>query len=193
MSIVITFLWLLGFTFFAILWMGVAASVFRMAREMTSFDTWRRGLVAGAIGCAAVVVLYAGLNALANRNLLLAPALLGEALLGRPIGGAIEAAPVFIYTGLHLVVFLILGLFAAWLLLESEPHPKIWYPAFVLLLVVFLNAIGFVLWLAAPAGPALPAWSVVIGSAAAGILMATYLLAARRHALVPLGGPGLEA
>lgn len=43
MSIVVMFLWLLGLTFFVILWIGVAASIFRVVREMVSLDTWSRG------------------------------------------------------------------------------------------------------------------------------------------------------
>lgn len=123
----------------------------------------------------------------------LTPSLLGESLLGTPVGGAIEAAPVLIYNGLHLVVFLGLGLAAAWLLLESERHPKIWYLAFVLLLALFLHAIGFVLWLAAPAATAIPSWSVVFAGAAAGATMAGYLLFSRPQAVEVLRTADLEA
>lgn len=209
MSILIVFLWLLGLAFLVILWTALAASLFEMVRGFLGRrwglevpirgsaegapGTWSRGLVAGAIGYAVVVVLYAALNAISGESVFLTPALLGQSLLGRPVGEAIAAGPVLVYNGLHLVVFLALGLTAAWLLLESEHHPKIWYLAFVLLLAVFLHAIGFVLWLAAPAGAAIPPWSIVIASAGAGIAMATYLLAARPETLAALRRADLEA
>lgn len=209
MSILIVLLWLLGLGFLVILWTAVAASLFEMVRGALGRRpgvevpirvasegapaTWSRGLVAGAIGYAVVVVLYAALNLLGGENVFLTPALLGQSLLGRPVGEAIAAGPVLVYNGLHLVVFLGLGLAAAWLLLESERHPKIWYLVFVLLLALFLHAIGFVIWLAAPAGSAIPPWSIVISSAGAGIAMATYLLAVRPETLAALRRADLEA
>lgn len=208
MSIVVTLLWFLGIAFLVILWMSFAASIIEIgygilgrrglaarsegAREGFS-ELWRRGLVAGAIGYAVVVVIYAGLNAIAGRSVFLTPSLLGESLLGKPVGGAIEAAPVLIYNGLHLVVFLGLGMAAAWLLLESGRHPKIWYLAFVLLLALFLHAIGFVLWLSAPAGSVIPGWSVVIAGAVAGVAMATYLLFSAPRTMAVLRAADLEA
>ncbi len=191
MSILVTVLWILGLSFLAILWLGFAASVYEMffgivgrreeaeQREGGPVRPWARGLVAGAVGYGLVVLVFAGLNLLSGRSVFLTPALLGQSLLGRPVGEAIAAGPVLVYNGLHLIVFLVLGMGASWFLYEAERHPKIWYPGFVLLLVVFLHAIGVVLWLAAPAETMVPTWAVVGASAIAGVVMALVLLAAR--------------
>lgn len=205
MTIVIMLLWILGLGFLAILWLGATASLMEMIygaiwqrKPATGpshgpANPWRRGLVVGAIGYAVVVILFAGLNVLQGHSVFLTPALLGQALMGQPVGESIDVGSVLVYNGLHLVVFLALGIGAAWFLLASERHPRIWYPGFVLLLVVFFHAIGIVLWLAAPAGPAIPAWSVVLVSAVAGIVMATVLLAARPETIAALRRADLEA
>jgi hypothetical protein len=208
MTVLILALWAFGLAFLAILWLGVAMSLFEMVHglfrrgvEMDPLSraqaspgrTWRQGLLAGAIGYAVVLALFAALNVLKGESVFRTPALLGQALLGQEVGDAIEAGPVVIYNGLHLLAFLALGLGAAWLLSESERHPKIWYPGFVLLLVVFLHAIGIVLWLAAPAGPAIPSWSIVIASAVAGVAMAVYFVAARPETISFLHRADLEA
>lgn len=204
MSVVVMALWILGLAFLAVLWVAFAASLFEMfygvveRREATpeaegAGAPWRRGLVAGAVGYGVVVLVFAAFNLLSGKSVFLTPALLGQALMGRPVGEAIEAGPVLVYNGLHLLVFLALGTAASWFLFEAERHPKIWYPGFVLLLVVFLHAIGIVLWLAAPAESAIPTWSVGVASAVAGIVMATVLLAARPATLAALRRADLEA
>jgi hypothetical protein len=154
---------------------------------------WKRGMVAGAVGYAVVVVTFAGLNILGGQDLFLTPALLGQALLGESATAAVHPATVLVYNGLHLIVFLALGLAGAWLLFESELHPVIWYPALVLYLVAFFHLVGFVLVLSAPAGQWIPAWAVVGASAAAGLSMVGYLLAARPEALAAARRVDLEA
>lgn len=202
MSVVVMVLWLFGLGFIAILWLGFAASLFEIMHGVISREpsgtggapkTWGRGLIAGAMGYAIVVMIYGGLNLVAGRNVFLTPALLGESLMGRAVGGAIDPAPVLVYNGLHLAVFLAIGIAAAWLLLEAERHPKLWYPGFVLLLVVFFHAIAIVLWIAAPAASAVPAWSIVFSSAIAGIIMAMYLLYSRPETLALLRRADLES
>ena len=211
MSTVVIVLWFLGIAFLAILWMGFLTSLLRMGYELArrwlerapssgpgvaldARGTWSRGLVAGAIGYGVVVAAFAGLNVLSGQDVFLTPALLGQSLLGestRP--GVVEPAAVLVYNGLHLLVFLALGLAGTWLLFESELHPVIWYPALVLYLVAFFHLVGFVLVLSAPAGEWIPAWAVVGASAAAGLSMVGYLLAARPEALAAARRVDLEA
>lgn len=121
----------------------------------------RDGVLAGAIGYAAVVLFYAALNLLAGRPVWHTADLLGRALLGE---SAAHPAPIFVYNGLHLVVFLGLGLAASWLIAEAERHPKLWYLVFSLALFVFLHIFGAVAAFAAPVQEALPTWSILAAS-----------------------------
>ena len=209
MSTPIVVLWLLGIVFLAVLWLGFLTSVFQMgyalARrwlaahprgEPVALDTrgtWSRGLVAGAVGYTIVVISFAGLNLFSGQDIFLTPALLGRSLLGESAAPVVHPAAVLMYNGLHLIVFLALGLAGAWLLFESELHPVLWYPALVLYLVVFFHLVGFVLVLSAPAGEWIPAWAVVGASAAAALSMVGYLLAARPEALAAARRVDLEA
>jgi hypothetical protein len=91
------------------------------------------------------------------------------------------------------VVFLALGLAAAWLLLESGRHPKIWYLGLVLLLAVFFHLVGIVMMLAAPSGGAVSSWSVVTASAVAALAMGVYLLASQPQLLEAVRTADLES
>jgi hypothetical protein len=208
MTAVIIVLVSLGVVFLGILWAGFLISVFQLARGFLTGRVeravaapapreagaiWRRGLLAGALGYAVVVVAFGGLNLQTGRNLFLTPALLGQELLGRSPTLAVDPETVLLYNGLHLVVFLALGLIGAWLLHESELHPMIWYPALVLAVVGFFHVVGFVLVLASPLDAWIPAWAVVGTSALAGAAMVGVLLAARPEALAAARRVDLEA
>ena len=196
MSIVIGLLWVLGLVFLVLVWMTLVAAAMRAGTGLfgrrprsrapvppTPARPWARGLVAGAAGYGTVVVFFAALNAAAGRSVFLTPALLGESLLGRPVDGAVTAETVLLYNGVHLAIFLALGFIAAWLLLETERHPRLGYPSFLLALVLLLHAIGAVLWLAAPAAAAIPPWSVVVAGLAAGVVMTAVLVLSRPEAV----------
>lgn len=200
MTIVVAALWIFGLAFLAILWLAFAASLFEMFYgvvqgpdgTMRKASPWKRGLLAGAVGYGVIVLVYAGLNLMTGKSVFLTPALLGQSLLGSPVGGAIEAGPVLLYNGFHLAAFLALGVGAAWLLELAGRHPRIWYPGFVLLLLVFLHAVGMVLWLAAPASAAIPLWSIVAASAFAGAGMALVVLGASPEKVAALRHADLE-
>lgn len=211
MQYVTPVLWLLGLTFLTLAWLGVILSLSMMARgligrvgveerdvSMTSgrrpLGMWGHGLIAGTIGYGVIVVFYLVLNLVQSRNVFFTPNALGRSLLGTSASGqGVEVAPLLVYNGLHLVVFLALGLAAAWLLLESGRHPKVWYLAFVLLLALFLHLVGVVVVLAAPAGEAVPAWSVVTASLTAALAMGVYLLASQPRILEAIRSADLES
>jgi len=109
------------------------------------------GLVAGAIGYAVVVLLFAAVNVVQGRSPLLTAAVLGNALLGQP-SSSIAPGPVAVYNGLHLLVFLALGESAAWLASVVERRPQLWYLLLLLAMFVFFHLFGAVAALAAPEG-----------------------------------------
>lgn len=132
----------------------------------------RLGLVTGAIGYAVVVVFYAAVNLLAGRAVWHTADLLGRALLGE---AATFPATIFVYNGLHLLVFLGLGVAATWLVEETERHPRLWYIVLSLALFVFMHIFGAVAAFAAPVREALPVWSILLASLAAAVAMGAFL------------------
>jgi hypothetical protein len=197
-----TLLWVLGLAFLTLAWLGIVLSVSLMVRGFVGraidlerrresvplakrpLGVWARGLIAGAIGYAVTVVFYIALNLAQSRNAFFTPNALGRSLLGvSGPGEDLDVGLLLVYNGLHLVVFLALGLAAAWLIRESGRHPKIWYLGLVLALAVFFHLVGIVLMLAAPSGGAVPAWSVVTASAAAALAMGVYLLVSQPQIL----------
>ncbi|MDH3735023.1 MAG: hypothetical protein OEU54_15955 [Gemmatimonadota bacterium] len=99
------------------------------------------GLIAGMIGYAAVAVCIAVLDLIGGRGLFETPSLLGQILIGgfgEPTPGEVAAGPVFAFNGLHLMVFLAIGIAAAWIVHEIELHPVIWYGVFFAVLSAVL-------------------------------------------------------
>lgn len=137
-----------------------------------------QGVIAGAIGYA-TVVLYFGLLSLATgHSIFYTPALLGHTLLGTlhdPAHVSIDPAPILVYNGLHLVVFLIIGIAASWLVFEVERRPQLWYLLLFLVLFVFFHLLGVVLAFVAPAAATLPMWTALGVSLAAVLTMGGYL------------------
>ncbi|MDX1624689.1 MAG: hypothetical protein R3199_12005 [Gemmatimonadota bacterium] len=141
-------------------------------------SVWAQGLVAGAIGYLVVVVFYAAFNLATGRPLFLTAEVLGLALLGERSGASAATgnpAPIAVYNGLHLVVFLALGFASAWLVEETERHPSIWYLAVSLALFVLFHIFGAVAGFAAPVREAVPIWSVLVATLSAVTAMAIHL------------------
>lgn len=132
------------------------------------------GLLTGAIGYAVIVVFFAAVNIVQGHSPLLTAAVLGSALLGEP-STSIAAAPVAVYNGLHLVVFLVLGMSAAWIAGLVERRPQLWYLFLFLGVFAFFHLFGAVAALAAPAGSALSLSLVLVGSLLAVAAMSAWL------------------
>lgn len=134
----------------------------------TTRDALTHGLVAGFLGYAVVAVFYLAYDLAVGRAVGTTAELLGQALLGQPIGAgtAIDPAPVAVYNGLHLVVFLVAGIVAGWMVRESEEHPTLWYPLLFLAIFVFFHLFGAVAAFAAPIGAEIPAWTVLVAGLA---------------------------
>lgn len=139
--------------------------------------TLAQGLVAGFLGYLVVVAFYAVFNVATGRPLLLTAELLGRALLGESAIGAtgVDPAPIAVYNGLHLVVFLAIGFAAAWLVHETERHPALWYLILFLGVFVFFHLFGAVAAFAAPTREAIPLWTVLAASLLAAVAIGTWL------------------
>lgn len=146
-----------------------------------------QGLITGVIGYATVALYFAFANVLAGRPMLHTAALLGHRLLGRPVMSdlvVIEPQAVLVYNGLHLVVFLAVGLIAAWLVAELERYPQLWYFGLFLVVFVFFHITGFVLAFVAPVSDSVSMGSALGVGVAAVVTMGLYLIKAN---------PGLSA
>jgi hypothetical protein len=136
------------------------------------------GVLAGLLGYATVVVFYAVWNALHGRSPFYTAALLGATLFYGLRQGAevvVWAGPVLAFNGVHLVIFLGVGLLAAWIATESERGAHYWYIGLSLLVYGSIHVIGLVLWIADPLRDRLPIWSAVVASVVALGAMAVYL------------------
>ncbi|UCG74934.1 MAG: hypothetical protein JSV95_09265 [Gemmatimonadota bacterium] len=157
------------------------------------------GLVAGLIGYVTVAVVLGIVDLATGRSLFYTVATLGQAVFGGfdPAAGEVAVTPghVFAYNGLHVLVFVGFGILVAWLVVETELHPVIWYVAFMLLLGAFFLATLFAAGAGVALEGALPWWSVLLANVAAALAMGTYLHRAHPRLLRTLrehGDPELE-
>jgi len=155
------------------------------------------GFVAGLTGAAAVAIWFLIVD-LVNGRPLFTPAMLGQAVfsgLRDPSLVAIEPASVIMYTALHVVAFIAVGMLASALVAEAEEVPHILW-LLVVLFVVF--EFGFYIVVAVLLTPLLRAlaWvNVAIGNLIAALGMGYFLWRAhprlqeelRAH---PLGSTG---
>lgn len=87
----------------------------------------REGLLAGALGYVVVALFFAVLNLADGGSPFRTAFLIGEAV-GAGTGGLDDQAGVVLAAnGLHLVISLIFGVIAAWIVLEVEHHHVLWY------------------------------------------------------------------
>ncbi len=85
------------------------------------------GFIAGLLGYAAVVLLFAFVNLASMRGVFATPEALGRAILGttdRAAGPGGAMAPVLAFNGLHLLVSLALGMLVAFLAEQAEIRPR---------------------------------------------------------------------
>jgi hypothetical protein len=148
--------------------------------------------VAGLIGYLAVVIVFAAVNALAGRSPLYTAALLGGALvsgLRDPAAVVIAAGPILAYNALHLLVFLGVGLLAAWLAYWGERGPAFWYLGLVLFILVLFHLFAATQLFTGPLRTALPPGQVWGAGLGAALAMTAYLLAVHPDLRGRLTGP----
>ncbi|HZI30400.1 MAG TPA: hypothetical protein VFD64_19700 [Gemmatimonadaceae bacterium] len=143
----------------------------------------RDGVVVGLIGFAAVALFYAAFDVLAARGFLFTVNLLGRAVffglrdpsvLMLPV--PIDATAVALYTVLHLVVALAIGLVVSWLVEQIEGPPAQGRLAAIVIVAGFFVTIFGIGMVSAPIKALLPWWSVVLANAIAVLVAGTYLL-----------------
>jgi hypothetical protein len=125
------------------------------------------------------VILFAILDPLDGRQLLYTPALLGSVLfygLRDPAQLVVWAGPIIAYNGVHLLVFLALGMLATWLAYFSERGPQLWYLSFVLLLLVVFHVLAAMFIITERVRAVMPMWTITGATLAAAVTMGAYLL-----------------
>jgi len=99
------------------------------------------GFLAGALGYLVVASFFAVANLAAGDSMFRTAYLLGEAV-GAGTGGIGDAAGIVLAAnGIHLVVSMLLGLCAAWVVMEVEHHHTFWYVAFIALFGGFVGTL----------------------------------------------------
>ncbi len=133
------------------------------------------GLITGLTGYAVIVLFYGILNVVTGQSFFSTAAHLGAGLTSSSgSGGAVGA--VLAFNGLHVVAFLLVGLAAAWMVMQTERHPSFFVLAlFIGVAGLFAIMAGF-LSFAARSGIELPIGSVFAANLLAGVAMGAYLL-----------------
>ncbi len=150
-------------------------------------------IAAGFSGYLAVILFFGVWNIAWGRSPFYTAALLGEGLLAGlrdPTAVVLDPAMILAFNGLHLMAFLVFGVFAAWLVYEVELHPDFWYLAFFLFLGATVLSYTLVLALTVVAGSLLSPWLVVASSLAGAAAMAGYLTGTHRPLLRGIPGVG---
>lgn len=145
--------------------------------------TIRDGVVVGVIGFFAVAGLYAAFDQFAARGALYTVDMLGKSVfrglrdtsvLGLPMEHDMTA--IFLYSGLHLVMALIIGLIVSGLVTHAERRPAHGRIVLITIVAGFVVTIAAVGMLTGPMRALLPWWSIVVANALAVIAGSTYLL-----------------
>ena len=145
--------------------------------------TVRDGLIVGLIGYFSVAALYGVFDLSAARGAFYTVDLLGKsvfeglrdpAVLGLPM--QLDMTAIVQYSGLHLLISLIIGLIVTGLIEHAEQQPA--HASMILFTIVggFVVTIAAVGLLTIPMRPVLPWWSIVVANTIAVLLAGTYLL-----------------
>ncbi len=132
------------------------------------------GLITGLLGYVVVVLFYGLLNLVTGLSFFSTAARLGAGLASPESSGAVGA--VLAFNGLHVVVFLVVGLLAAWLVMQMEKHPSFFILALFIGVAGLFAVMAAFLSFASRSGVELPIGSVFAANLLAGVAMGGYLL-----------------
>lgn len=142
----------------------------------------QEGVVVGLIASASVAAFYAGFDLLAARGPLYTVNLLGKAVFRGERDPAILQLPIphdtgaiLLYSGLHLVLSLVIGVIVTRLIAEAERQPSQSVLKLGLVVAGFVATILTVGYLTSPMRPLLPWWSIVVANSLAVLLGGAYL------------------
>lgn len=134
------------------------------------------GFVAGLIGYVVVILFHGIAGVVVGSSAFSTVRALGTAMVGADPGGEAMAGAILAFNGVHLLVFLVIGLVAAALIAFAERHLALWYGVFFLFIASFIWGLGGMLAFAIGApGVASPAL-IVAGACAAALAMGLYFL-----------------
>ncbi|NNM06740.1 MAG: hypothetical protein HKO65_16720 [Gemmatimonadetes bacterium] len=151
------------------------------------------GLLAGLIGYVTVVALFGVINLAGGEPAFHTAALLGSAMFfGARSAAEIVAGPgpVIAYNGVHILVSLVIGLGAAWLIFQTEKNHPLWFIVFFIFLAGFIYTVALVGVLVAEV-VGLLSWPVIVAAnLAAGVTAGGYLWWRHSRLLVELTEEG---
>lgn len=126
--------------------------------KSTIAEIWQDGLFSGLVGYAMISLFFAASNLVVGL-----PAFATMESLGAAVFGGSNPGQMIAYNGVHLVVFLILGMVAAWLFREVELHPAFWYVLFFVTITGFIFSYVLMMLVAGRIA-GLDAYSVAVGN-----------------------------
>jgi hypothetical protein len=136
------------------------------------------GLVTGLIGYVTVVALFALANLVSGEGAFHTPSLLGSALfygLRDPAELIPGPGPIIAYNGVHILVSLLIGLGAAWMVFQTEKNRPLWYAVFFVFLAGFIYSV-VVMGVFAAEIVDLVSWPMIVAAnLAAGLTAGGYL------------------
>jgi len=136
------------------------------------------GLVAGLIGYATVAAIFGVINLMGGESLFHTGALLGSALFfgARDASGLVAGpGPILAYNGVHIVVSLLIGLGAAWLIYQTEKNRPLWFVVFFVFLAGLIYSVALAGVLMAEMLSILSWPAIVLANIGAGITAGGYL------------------
>lgn len=145
------------------------------------YPTVFHGAVAGIVGYVSVALLFAIVNILAGRSPFYTAAALGSVVVTGTNSGPVVTTPgpILAYNAIHLLVFLVIGFLASWLVTWSEhgsPGAARWYLGLSLLIFVLFHLFAFAQGFARAVADALPGGLIWGGGLLAAAVMIGYLM-----------------
>lgn len=156
-------------------------------RDQTK-DVLTGGMFAGLLGYLTVVVLFALLNLAMGRSPFYTPAMFGAVLfygLDDPAALQVSPGPVLAYNMVHVLAFVLLGIFASWLVTKAEQYPVARFAILFVLIFVAAHIYAALLLFAQPLLAGSGWWQIGVVSLAAAVAMGWYLL--RQHPILKRG------
>jgi hypothetical protein len=135
------------------------------------------GLITGLIGYVVIVLFYGIFNVITGQSFFSTAAHLGAGLASSSGSGSAVGA-VLAFNGLHVIAFLLVGLVAAWIVMQTERHPNFFVLALFIGIAGLFGIMAGFLSFAARSGIELPIGSVFAANLLAGVAMGSYLLRA---------------
>jgi len=147
------------------------------------------GLITGFVWYGTVVLLFALLNLSSGEGIFHTPSVLGSALFFSGEGGTTVtgAAPGIAYNGVHILISLVIGLGAAWLVFQTERHHPLWFVVFFIFLAGFIFSVVIVGVMAAELSDLISWPVIVLANLLAGVTAGGYLWRRHRRLWAELG------